>query len=150
MRRNLSGMGVVFRKREGDSGELEVLLLQNEEGEWVFPKGHVEREETSAAAAAREVGEEAGVHIGVEDHIGHVHAFSFLRDEEGLKDIDVEAFVCSRMEAPSANWTEGFVRALWAGVDAAAGPLTHADAREALRRAAARQREWAGGGGRRV
>jgi 8-oxo-dGTP pyrophosphatase MutT (NUDIX family) len=44
-------------------GEREYLLVEarRSHGEWVLPKGHIERGETPEAAAVREVQEEAGV-----------------------------------------------------------------------------------------
>ena len=52
--------GVVVRH---DHGRLEFLLVtaRRSAGEWVLPKGHIERGETAEGAAAREVFEEAGV-----------------------------------------------------------------------------------------
>lgn len=39
----------------------DVVLLQNRDGSWVFPKGHVEAGETVLATALREVQEETGL-----------------------------------------------------------------------------------------
>lgn len=47
--------GVVF----GPDGK--VLVLGHVDGTWVFPKGHLEQDESSQATALREVAEEAGV-----------------------------------------------------------------------------------------
>ncbi len=47
--------GVVFDPRG------HVLVIRHAEGQWVFPKGHLERGETELEAALREVAEEAGV-----------------------------------------------------------------------------------------
>jgi 8-oxo-dGTP pyrophosphatase MutT (NUDIX family) len=48
--------------REGAGGETEFLLVRTSNGaRWTFPKGHRERGETLAEAAAREAVEEAGV-----------------------------------------------------------------------------------------
>ena len=47
--------GVVFDKRG------RVLVLRHVNGDWVFPKGHLEGNETLLQAALREVSEEAGV-----------------------------------------------------------------------------------------
>jgi 8-oxo-dGTP pyrophosphatase MutT (NUDIX family) len=42
-------------------GEPEFLLVRTKNGQWTFPKGGVNEDETNAAAAAREAHEEAGV-----------------------------------------------------------------------------------------
>lgn len=52
--------GVVIRRA---GGALEVLLVtaRRSPGEWVLPKGHIEKGETDREAAVREVLEESGV-----------------------------------------------------------------------------------------
>ena len=52
--------GIVFR---GHDRDVSILLVTSKKvaGNWIFPKGHVERGETEAAAALRETHEEAGV-----------------------------------------------------------------------------------------
>jgi ADP-ribose pyrophosphatase YjhB (NUDIX family) len=54
--------GIVFRADPGRGG-VSVLLVSSkkEPGNWIFPKGHIERGETAAEAGLREVEEEAGV-----------------------------------------------------------------------------------------
>lgn len=69
--------GVVWRRL---SGGLQFLLvrpvqlatqdLAPEEGEWVLPKGHIERGESTEEAALREVLEEAGAVAGLEGLAG--------------------------------------------------------------------------------
>jgi len=56
--------GVVFRTVDG---ERKYLLVESSKspGEWVLPKGHIERKESPEAAAVREVEEEAGVRAAV-------------------------------------------------------------------------------------
>jgi 8-oxo-dGTP pyrophosphatase MutT (NUDIX family) len=54
--------------RDGAGGESEYLLVRTANGErWTFPKGHRERGESLAEAAAREAAEEAGVGGRAED-----------------------------------------------------------------------------------
>lgn len=56
---------IVYRK---SSGQIELLLIQNRfGGHWSFPKGHVEGEETEVQTALREVKEETGLDIQLED-----------------------------------------------------------------------------------
>lgn len=60
--RQFSAGGVVIRQRPG---ELEVLLIKDRYGRWTWPKGHIERGESPAEAALREITEETGLR-GVE------------------------------------------------------------------------------------
>lgn len=45
------------------SGRYEYLLIQQTDGHWGFPKGHVEADETETETALREVQEETGLAI---------------------------------------------------------------------------------------
>lgn len=56
---------IVYRKSRD---RIELLLIQNRYGgHWSFPKGHVEGEETEVQTALREVKEETGLDIQLED-----------------------------------------------------------------------------------
>ena len=64
--------GIVFR-RSGD-GQVEILLIQDAKDRWTIPKGHIEDGETAKQTAAREIGEEAGLHdVDVLDWLGKIH-----------------------------------------------------------------------------
>lgn len=52
--------GVVVR-RDGPQPRFLLVTARRAPGEWVLPKGHIERGETDAEAAVREVLEESGV-----------------------------------------------------------------------------------------
>ena len=47
--------GLVFNKQG------QVLLLANKQGEWLFPKGHIDNGESHLETALREVAEETGI-----------------------------------------------------------------------------------------
>ena len=62
----VSAGAVVLRKASGSNGkgELEVLLVHRPKyDDWSFPKGKLDRGETTAAAAVREVEEETGLRV---------------------------------------------------------------------------------------
>jgi len=78
MRREVSSGGVVFRRR---GGGVEVLMILDAYGKWTWPKGLVERGETLAAAALREIGEETGIDGTLRQCLTPVH-YSYL-DRDG-------------------------------------------------------------------
>lgn len=55
----VSAGGIVFR-RDGD-GQARFLLIRDSYGNWGFPKGHLEENESPADAAVRETTEETGL-----------------------------------------------------------------------------------------
>ena len=61
--------GVVVR-RDGPQPRFLLVTARRSPSEWVLPKGHIERGETPAAAAVREVLEESGVTAVAGVHIG--------------------------------------------------------------------------------
>lgn len=64
--------GIVFRRNK--KGEVEILLIQDAKDRWTIPKGHIEEGETAKQTAAREIGEEAGLHeVDMLDWLGKIH-----------------------------------------------------------------------------
>ena len=56
----LAGGGIVWRQDEGGGFEI-VLVHRQAYDDWSFPKGKLDRDETEAQAALREVQEETGL-----------------------------------------------------------------------------------------
>jgi len=75
-----SSGGVVYRHL-GDEVEI-VLCGRIEEGLWALPKGTIEQGETIEETALREVEEETGLSVAIEDGLGEVR-YGFLA-EDGL------------------------------------------------------------------
>lgn len=59
MKEKISSMSIVIANLK----EEKKVLLLNSEGEWVFPKGHVEKNETYLETAIRELKEESDVTV---------------------------------------------------------------------------------------
>ncbi len=127
----ISSMAIVIVKNEKS---FKVLLLNNE-GEWVFPKGHVESNETELCAAIRELHEESNVVVDEQESIGQVDEYKFyFSGENAVKVIKVFAFLISEEREISINKAEGFIDGKWVEVADALRILKHEDARNALRK----------------
>jgi 8-oxo-dGTP pyrophosphatase MutT (NUDIX family) len=73
--------------------EIQFLLVRTQSGKWTFPKGGVEDDATSAAAASREAFEEAGVRGDVEPRpfASYVHCKSSALK---TREMEVSAHLC--------------------------------------------------------
>ena len=125
----ISSMAIVITKKEK---KLKALLLNND-GEWVFPKGHLEANETELDAAIRELYEESNVKVSAQESIGQVDEYKFyFSGENAVKVIKVFAFIINDEREITYNKNEGFIDGKWIEVDDALKMLKHNDAKNAL------------------
>ena len=125
----ISSMAIVIAKKEKN---LKALLLNND-GEWVFPKGHLEANETELDAAIRELYEESNVKVNAQESIGQVDEYKFyFSGENAVKVIKVFAFIINDEREITYNKNEGFINGKWIEVDDALKMLKHNDAKNAL------------------
>jgi 8-oxo-dGTP pyrophosphatase MutT (NUDIX family) len=122
--------------REG-ADRREYLIIKNRGGgHWGFPKGHVEEGEDLMATALREVAEEVSI-TRLRPVSGFRERIAYRFDREGRPvDKEVILFLAAAEEpgAPSLGEVEAM---RWLPYPAALEQLTHAEQREALRRAEA-------------
>jgi ADP-ribose pyrophosphatase YjhB (NUDIX family) len=117
--------GVVFRQ-EGTSVEYLIVRPSDNQFEWVLPKGHIEANETSEQAAAREVLEETGFTAKVLRRLGTV-SFSFRG-----KDVRVEFFL---METDGKGTPPKKRKQKWVSYEDALRDLSHSQSKAMLKRA---------------
>ena len=120
--------GIVVRK-DGDRRSVLLVRAKKDPSVWIFPKGHIERDETAADAALRETREEAGVDGELVKPIGEPLAFN-----NGRYDVSVQYFLI-RPRSESAD-TDGREKR-WFTVEDALDLLQWDDAKRLLRIAAA-------------
>lgn len=65
------------------------LLLHNTKGHWDFPKGKIEAGEDKKTAAVRELQEEAGITVTVDNGFEYSYSYSFIDydDEKAYKTV---------------------------------------------------------------
>ncbi len=134
MKRKLSCMGIVVARDESSS-ILQILMMEND-GEFVFPKGHVEPNENNLDATIREVYEETGIIVTKEDHLGKVDQFEFyFEGEQAIKVIEVHLFCIRETKPATPNTNEGIISVFWLPLPEALQKISHNDARDALHKA---------------
>jgi 8-oxo-dGTP pyrophosphatase MutT (NUDIX family) len=131
--------GAIAVKGLGTRAEVLVVRAKRNPSHWIFPKGHIERGETAADAAVRELREEAGVVGSVLRAVGKL---SFQMDRNT---ISVEYFLVRFLgTAPPAEERE----TRWTSLQDARTLLTYPELRgqldiaERLIAAATRPSSW--------
>lgn len=66
--------GAVVARKKND--RLEILVIHQIQGHWCFPKGHVEGHETETETAEREVLEETGLRVSLDEKFRTVTNYS--------------------------------------------------------------------------
>ncbi|MGD2151738.1 MAG: NUDIX domain-containing protein [Gemmatimonadales bacterium] len=133
----LSAGGVIFRRLAG--GTLEVLLIRDAYGNWGWPKGHVEADESPEIAALRECSEETGLtRLRVQERLGTTDWYFRAGGKLIHKLCDYFLVESDAAESPSPQRAEGIQACCWQRLEDAATLLTYTNARQVL--AAARER----------
>lgn len=113
-----------------------LLLLRKFNGDWVLPKGRVERGESLKETALREVFEESGVKANIDGYIGEAkyNYKNYKRDEMVEKTVHWYLMNTNSMECvPQKN--EGFIAAQFVHMDRAADQVRYEDERKIIEKA---------------
>lgn len=110
-----------------------VLLLKKYNGDWVLPKGRLEKGETFVTAALREVLEESGVRGEILEYIGEVnYKYKNLREDEVVyKTVHWYLMKTSSMDCVPQR-KEGFVDARFVHMEKAKDLVRYADERKVI------------------
>ncbi|NLV88219.1 MAG: NUDIX hydrolase [Tissierellia bacterium] len=105
-----------------------ILLLKKFNGDWVLPKGRVEKNESIKEAALREVLEESGVRAEILNYIGMVnYKFKNLKDNKMVyKTVHWFLMKANSMDCVPQK-KEGFVDALFVHIDKAEDLVRYED-----------------------
>ncbi len=129
----VSAGGVVYRR--GVRGAEIVICGRVREGLWALPKGSPMADETLEATALREVREETGLDVAIEEPVGDIR-YEFTGPHGWRYDKRVQHFLMvptgGQLEAHDAE----FDAVRWAPIEEALRLLRHPNEREILRKAA--------------
>lgn len=114
---------ITFRQ---DKGQLKILLIRSNKNpsRWIFPKGHIEHDETEQQTCIRELSEEAGVDGEIVEKAGDLE---FMLKEKSYK---VVYYLCRYLKKSGEG--EAGRSPKWFGVEKAIEKLYFANSRELL------------------
>ena len=102
--------------------------------EWVFPKGHLEQNETPEQAAIREVREETGVEIAIDEWLG-VTRYEFADRRHGVRNRKTVDWFVAHPVGGELHLERVFADGGFVPLDEALERLTHDADRDIARRA---------------
>ena len=108
-----------------------ILVIQQAEGHWGFPKGHVEAGETEVQTAIREIKEETNYDVEVNENFRYVETYS---PKEGVEK-DVVFFVAKKVAGDMSPQEEEVQNILWLTYEETLERLTYENSKEILKKA---------------
>ncbi len=110
-----------------------ILLLKKFNGDWVLPKGRIEKDETIKDAALREVLEESGVKAEIVRYIGMVHyKYKNLKEDEMVyKTVHWYLMKANSMDCTPQK-KEGFIDAVFVHIDKAKDLVRYQDEKDMI------------------
>lgn len=108
-----------------------ILVIQQAEGHWGFPKGHVEEGETEVQTAIREIKEETNYDVEINEDYRYVETYS---PKEGIEK-DVVFFVAKKVAGDMRPQEEEVQNILWLTYEETLERLTYDNSKEILKRA---------------
>ncbi len=110
---------IVYRRFHGN---VEILLIKHiNSGHWSFPKGHVEGEETEVETAKREIKEETGLDVIIDQTFRETVSYSPKRDTQKI----VVYFLAMARNHDYTPQAEEIAEIRWVDIGRAAQLLTY-------------------------
>jgi len=114
---------VIFNETED-----KILIIQQAEGHWGFPKGHVEDGETEVETAIREIKEETNLDVEINEKFRYVEHYSPKEDVEK----DVVFFVAKKIGGEIVAQEEEVQNIVWVSYAEAMERLTFESSKNVL------------------
>lgn len=107
-----------------------ILIIQQKEGHWGFPKGHVEENETEVETAIREIKEETNLDVEINEKYRYVETYS---PKKGIEK-DVVFFIANRIGGYIKPQEEEVNQILWVTFEEAMEKLTFDSSKSVLKK----------------
>lgn len=110
-----------------DNGK--VLLVKQTSGDWGFPKGHVEENETEMETAIRETKEETNIEVEIDEN--HRYSIEYSPKENTWKEV---IYYRAKMKSNTCIPQESEIEKIeWLGFEQALSKLTYDNTKKILR-----------------
>ncbi len=120
---------IVFRKFHGN---VEILLIKHANGgHWSFPKGHVEKDETELETAKREIMEETGITVMLDQTFREVVTYYPKRESKK----EVVYFIGKALNVDCVPQLEEISEVKWVQLESSYAILTYENDRQLLSKA---------------
>ena len=120
---------IVFRKFHGN---VEILLIKHDNGgHWSFPKGHVEKDETELETAKREIMEETGITVMLDQTFREVVTYYPKRESKK----EVVYFIGKALNVDCVPKLEEISEVKWVQLESSYAILTYENDRQLLSKA---------------
>ena len=107
-----------------------VLLIKQNDGQWGFPKGHVEPGETEIQTAIREVKEETNIDVKINDK--KRYTMEYITDKGVFK--QVVLFIAKKISGNEKNQESEIQSIKWMSYDEAIKIITYDNTRELFKK----------------
>ena len=107
-----------------------VLLIQQRNGHWGFPKGHIEDDETERNAAIRETKEETNIDVEIEDN--RMYTENYITDKGNYK--EVVYYVAKPINSEIKRQESEINQIKWVDLADAVEKLTYDNTRDLLKK----------------
>ena len=107
-----------------------VLLIQQRNGHWGFPKGHIEDDETERNAAIRETKEETNIDVEIEDN--RMYTENYITDKGNYK--EVVYYVAKPINSEIKRQESEINQIKWFNLADAVEKLTYDNTRDLLKK----------------
>lgn len=124
--------GVIYRYTRRN--QVEILLIKKQDGFWTLPKGHVEYGESHGDAVCREMFEETGITVELNQRVS---AVSYIILKRGMPHTKIVTYYLARAQSGRLrpDKQEHIVRIKWFGLESALRRIKRARVRAIVQRA---------------